>query len=132
MSNTKGYIYIRTNNNWDKYNVCKLSHTDNLHKMDVQYANDSEFIRGRFVLVFEVYNIYINHIKQRLPFHKYNIRRDGGHDFYDKKIITLIESQLSKCGFPYKKLSEQEIINLVKGDIVESTNKIQEVFEEKS
>jgi len=43
-----------------------------------------------------------------------NVKHDAGTEFYNKKIITLIEPYLITLGIKYKKLSKQEISDLVR------------------
>ena len=47
-------------------------------------------------------------------FRELNVKYDAGTEFYNKKIITLIEPYLITIGIKYKKLSKQEISDLVR------------------
>lgn len=47
-------------------------------------------------------------------FRDFNIKYDAGTEFYDRKIITLIEPYLISLGIEYKKLSKQAINDLVR------------------
>ena len=49
-------------------------------------------------------------------FSELNIRYDGGIEFYDKKIISLIETFLVRHCIEYKNLSREEISELISRD----------------
>jgi len=111
------YIYIRTNPSYDVHDACKMGKSQNIHDKDLQYTS-RDVKRGCFETVFEV-PIKQNTIIERLlqyKFRELNINRGGGVDFYNKKIITLIEPYLITLGIKYKKLSKQEISDLTKCD----------------
>ena len=110
-----GYIYIRTHPSYDIHDACKMGKSKNIHVRDSQYVT-RELIRGYFEEVFEV-PIKQNTIIERLlqnEFCELNINRGAGADFYNKKIITLIEPYLITLGIKYKKLSKQEISDLTR------------------
>ena len=124
--NDKGYIYIRTNELYDIYNVYKLGKTENIPDRDNQYKT-SEVIKGKFILVFEIKKIQLNIIERLLQFHfeTLNIIYDGGKEFYDKQILNEIETYFINNNFEYKKLSENEINSLIKKHrIKNNVNKI--------
>ena len=52
-----------------------------------------------------------------------NVKYDAGTEFYNKKIITLIEPYLITLGIKYKKLSKQEISDLLRCNRVRKTLK---------
>ena len=112
----KGYIYVRTHISYDAEGVCKLGETKiTLPDRESTYIT-GEVRRGKFGLVLEV---QINHTKfieniLKYKFRDLNIRHDGGTEFFDKKIITQIEPYLQDIGVYYRKLSEQEINNLLR------------------
>jgi len=110
-----GYIYVRIHPSYDLLNACKLGKTHNIPERDATYAT-GEIIRGYFNIVFEVPIKKINIIERLLQyeFYKFNIRHNAGTEFYDKQIITLIEPYLIKLNIDYKKLSNQEIKDLLK------------------
>jgi len=111
----RGYIYVRLHSAYDIYNACKLGKTKNIPDRDTQYTT-GEIKRGKFVLVFEVNLEEMDSIERLLQeeFCEWNIREDGGTEFYDIKIMTLIESCLRTHRKHYKKLSEEEINALVR------------------
>ena len=115
MNQTNGYIYVRNHPSYDVDNACKMGKTNNIPERDIQYAT-GEIKRGYFEAVFQV-SIEKMGIVERLlqnEFHKLNVKYDAGTEFYNKKIITLIEPYLITLGIKYKKLSNQEISDLVR------------------
>lgn len=110
-----GYIYIRFHSSYDEYNACKLGKTNNIPDRDSQYVT-GEIIRGYFPIVFEIHLEKMDTIEKILQdnFIHLHIQLDGGTEFYDKKIIYIIEPFLCKNNIKYRKLSEQEIGNLVR------------------
>ena len=113
--NSTGYIYIRYHESYDKYDACKLGKTQNIPDRDNTYVT-GEILRGHFEAVFEVPIENMGNIEHLLQneFRELNIKIDGATEFYNKKIITLIEHYLIKLGFQYKKLTKQEINDLVR------------------
>ena len=115
MNSINGYIYIRTHSTYNIYNACKLGKTKNIPERDTQYAT-SEIERGIFELVFEI-SIKQMDIVERLLQNKFsnlNIKYNAGTEFYNKEIINLIELYLIELDIKYKKLTKQEINNLIR------------------
>ena len=115
MNKTNGYIYIRNHPSYDVENACKIGKTSNIPERDTQYAT-GEIKRGYFEEVFEV-PIQKMNIVERLIQHEFrelNVKYDAGTEFYNKKIITIIEPYLITLGIKYKKLSKQEIGDLIR------------------
>jgi len=102
MSNY-GYIYIRNHKSYDIYNVCKLGKTISIPERDIQYAT-GEVQRGYFEVAYEVSIKKLGIIERLLQykFSEYNIKYDAGTEFYDKKIIDLIEKYLIELKITYK------------------------------
>jgi superfamily II DNA or RNA helicase len=124
MNQTNGYIYIRNHQSYDIDNGCKLGKANNIPERDAQYAT-GEIRRGYFEAIFEV-PIKKTGIIERLlqnEFRELNINYDAGTEFYNKKIITLIEPYLITLGIKYKKLSKQEISDMVRCNRVKKTIK---------
>ena len=124
MNQTNGYIYVRNHPSYDIDNACKMGKANNIPERDTQYAT-GEIKKGYFDVVFEV-SIEKMEIVERLlqnEFCKLNIKYDAGTEFYNKKIITLIEPYLIMIGIKYKKLSKQEISDLVRCNRVRETIK---------
>ena len=123
MSLTIGYIYIRNHSSYDLEEARKMGKTINIPERESQYVT-GEIKRGFFELVFEVPIDEMNNIELLLQknFSKLNIKYDGGKEFFNKKIITLIEPYLITLGIKYKKLSKQEINELIRTDRINNTN----------
>jgi superfamily II DNA or RNA helicase len=119
MINTYNYIYIRTHNSYEKYNACKLGKTDNIPERDSQYIT-SEIERGNFEYVYEVQQANIIEKLLQTEFSKYNIKYNGGTEFFDKQIIPLIEPCFGKNNIKYRKLSKEEINKLVRPNRVKN------------
>ena len=119
-----GYIYVRNHESYNIYNVCKMGKTTNIPERDTQYAT-GEIKRGYFEEVFEVPIKKMDIIERLLQnsFYELNIKYDGGIEFYNKKIITFIEPYLIKLKIKYKKLSKQEISDLLRLNRVKKTIK---------
>lgn len=115
MKQTKGYIYIRKHPSYDVHNACKIGKTINIPERDVQYAT-GEIERGYFETVFEVPVEKLGFVERLLhyEFRELNVRHNAGTEFYNKKIITLIEPYLKTIRIKYRKLSEQEISDLTR------------------
>jgi superfamily II DNA or RNA helicase len=119
MNSNKGYIYLRNHLSYD--NACKMGKANNIPERDTQYAT-GEIKRGYFEAVFEVEKVGIVERLLQYEFRELNIRYDAGTEFYNKKIIELIEPYLITLGgIKYKKLSEQEIKELTRCNRVKNT-----------
>jgi superfamily II DNA or RNA helicase len=115
MNNINGYIYIRNHPSYSIDNACKLGKASNIPERDSQYAT-GEIKRGYFEAVFEIPIKQMGIIEKLLQyeFNDLNIKYDAGTEFYNNKIINLIEPYLMAMGFKYKKLSKKEISDLVR------------------
>jgi len=124
MNQTNGYIYIRNHPSYDLDDACKMGKANNIPERDTQYAT-GEIKRGYFEAVFEVPIEKMGIIERLLQneFRELNIKYDGGTEFYNKKIITLIEPYLIALGIKFSKLSKQEISDLVRCNRVRKTIK---------
>ena len=124
MNQTNGYIYVRNHPSYDVDDACKMGKANNIPERDTQYAT-GEIKRGYFELVVEVPIEKMGIIERLLQneFRELNIRHDAGTEFYNKKIISLIEPYLITLGIKYKKLSKQEISDLVRCNRVRKTIK---------
>jgi len=124
MTQTNGYIYVRNHPSYDVDDACKMGKANNIPERDTQYAT-GEIKRGYFEVVFEV-PIEKMEIVERLlqnEFRELNVKYDAGTEFYNKKIITLIEPYLITLGIKYRKLTKQEISDLVRCNRVRKTIK---------
>jgi len=124
MNQTNGYIYVRNHPSYDVDDACKMGKANNIPERDTQYAT-GEIKRGYFEAVFEVPIEKMGIVERLLQneFCELNVKYDAGTEFYNKKIITLIEPYLFKLGIKYKKLSKQEISDLVRCNRVRKTMK---------
>jgi superfamily II DNA or RNA helicase len=124
MNSTTAYIYARNHRSYDADGACKMGKANNIPERDTQYAT-GEIKRGYFEAVFEV-PIEKTAIIERLLQHEFrelNVKYDAGTEFYNKKILTLIEPYLIKLGIKYKKLSKQEVSDLDRCNRVRKTMK---------
>jgi len=124
MNSTNGYIYVRNHPSYDVDDACKMGKSDNIPNRDSQYAI-GEIKRGYFEVVFEVPIKKLGNVERLLQneFRKLNVKYDAGTEFYNKKIITLIEPYLITLGIKYRKLSKQEISDLERRNRVRKTMK---------
>ena len=118
MDPTNGYIYVRYHPSYDIDDACKMGKTINIPERDTQYAT-GEIKRGYFEVVFKVPIRKMGIIERLLQneFRELNVKYDAGTEFYNKKIITLIEPYLITLGIKFRKLSKQEISDLVRETI---------------
>jgi hypothetical protein len=109
MNQTNGYIYVRNHPSYDVDDACKMGKANNIPERDTQYAT-GEIKRGYFEAVFEVPIEKMGIVERLLQneFRELNVKYDAGTEFYNKKIITLIEPYLITLGIKYKKLTKQE------------------------
>ena len=124
MNSTNGYIYVRNHPSYDVDDACKIGKANNIPERDTQYAT-GEIKRGYFEAVFEVPIEKMGIVERLLQneFRELNVKYDAGTEFYNKKIITLIEPYLITLGIKYKNLSKQEISDLVRCNRVRKTFK---------
>lgn len=124
MNRTNGYIYVRNHQSYEVYEACKMGKAINIPERDTQYAT-GEIVRGYFELVLEVPIEKMGIIERLLQyeFRELNVKYDSGTEFYNKKIINLIEPYLNSLGVTYKKLSKEEISELVRCNRVRKTIK---------
>ena len=124
MNSTNGYIYVRNHPSYDVDDACKMGKANNIPERDTQYAT-GEIKRGYFEAVFEVPIEKMGIVERLLQneFCELNVKYDAGTEFYNKKIITLIEPYLIILGIKYRKLSKQEISDLVRCNRVRKTIK---------
>lgn len=125
MKQRKGYIYIRNHPAYDNFKACKLGRATNIPERDAQYAT-GEIKRGYFGVVYEFPNKYVCSVEQLLhrKFHKYNIRYDAGQEFYNKKIMPLIEPYIASMRIPYRKLTRQEVAAMVRNNRIKCLRKL--------
>ena len=124
MNQINGYIYVRNHPSYDVDDACKMGKANNIPERDTQYAT-GEIKRGYFESVFEVPIKQMGIVERLLQneFRELNVKYDAGTEFYNIKIITLIEPYLITLGIKYRKLSKQEISDLVRCNRVRKTIK---------
>lgn len=113
-SNTEfGFIYIRSNEWYNKYDICKLGKTTNIPDRDATYIT-GEVERGNFNPIFRVDIYCLDRIEKELQneFMDYHFYNGGGTELYNKEIINLIEPYLKNNKYHYCILSQEEIDNL--------------------
>ena len=116
----KDYIYVRYHSSYD--GACKLGKASNIPDRDSQYAT-GEIRRGYFEAVFEVDNATLIEKLLHHAFREFHIHFNAGTEFYKKDILTLIEPYLQQNGIQYKKLSKEEIHDLLRTNRVRETIK---------
>ena len=88
-----GYIYIRSNEYWDFYDVYKLGKTLNIPDREQTYIT-SEIRRGKYIMVIEIDESFLDEIEKQLQIYfnelNLNIKFNAGTEFYKKEIINLI------------------------------------------
>ena len=121
-----GYIYTRTHESYQQYDACKLGETSNIPNRDSVYTT-GEIRRGHFDNVFEIRSGKHKEMESILKneFKPFHIAFDGGSEFFDKKIIPLIEPSLIKHQIEYRRLSKEEI------NILERTNRFRKIIQKR-
>lgn len=119
-----GYIYIRTNEYWDTYNIYKLGKTKNILDRDQGYIT-GEVRRGHFVMVVEIQLTILDELEKHLMnyFNDLNLHIDGGEEFFKKDIIYFIIPYLEQNNIQYKILSKEEISCLTRTKRIYDNNK---------
>ena len=126
--NSYGFIYIRHHLYYENDKICKLGKTKNIPDRDNNYAT-GEYIRGYFVLVIEILNeqtyddTYVEKLLQKY-FKNYHIKKDGGCEFYQNKIINEIIPFLEKTPIKFKVLTQEEINNLIRQERIRKLKEI--------
>jgi superfamily II DNA or RNA helicase len=132
MESNNGFIYIRSHIYYENDKICKLGKTKNIPDRDNNYAT-GEYIRGYFVLVIEILNeqiyddTYIEKLLQKY-LKGYHIKKDGGSEFYQNKIIDKIVPFLKKTLIKFKVLTEEEINNLIHQERIRKLKEILKKF----
>ena len=125
------YIYIRCHPAYDVYNACKLGKTSKIPERDSMYAT-GEIVRGEFKIVFEVQDV---EAELKRNFQNLNIKRNAGTEFFDKKIIDLIEPWLIENCHVYEIIDTATMIRnaklkkIIENMIIRIHTEIIEVFD---
>jgi hypothetical protein len=114
MKENKGYIYVRINEWLDYHNAYKLGKTEQpLPDRENGYIT-CEIKKGRFIMAFEVEDVDDIEKMLQKELCKFNVKYDGGIEFFKKESISLIEPCLKKFRIKYRQLSEEEINKMVR------------------
>jgi len=122
------FIYIRTHQYYDNDHVCKLGRTNNFINRDKNYIT-GEFIRGEFSLIIQILNyddVFTEKLLQRY-FKNYHLKRNGGTEFYNKKIMDEIIPFLEKTNIKFKVLNKEEINQIIFDDKFSSLIKLKHI-----
>jgi hypothetical protein len=107
------YIYIRTNEYWNFYNAVKLGKTISIPDRETTYKT-GEIRVGYYVMVICVnVNDKVEALLQK-HFKEYQIKYDGGTEFYNKLIVDMIIPFLRDNGIEHRVLSRDEIDGLIR------------------
>jgi len=117
INNKNGYLYIRINELYQKYNSCKFGITECIINRDGVYTT-GEIKRGYFELVVQIPHDKMKILEKLLQnyFKSLNLHIifDGGTEFFKNDIIKLIIPFLQKINIKFKVLSRNEINNLIR------------------
>jgi superfamily II DNA or RNA helicase len=107
------YIYVRHHQAYD--GAKKIGKTMSIPDRDSQYAT-GELRRGIFEAVFLVRADCVDKIEKMIQreFAHLNIYYDSGTEFFDAAVVDMIEPYFVSEGIEYKKLTTQEIDDLVR------------------
>jgi superfamily II DNA or RNA helicase len=112
-----GYLYIRSHASYDQYDACKLGITMNIPERDSVYST-GEIKRGFFAHVVEIPFEQMKQIEGMLKKYftslGFNVKYDGGTEFFKKDIMSQIVPYLEKININFKVLSKEEIENLLR------------------
>jgi superfamily II DNA or RNA helicase len=108
-----GYIYIRDNEWYMQNNVYKVGITTSIKDRSNTYIT-GEIYRGFYVKIYELnvnqsgLHLIDNSIKNKFK-KDYNIYFNGGTEFYDRKIINMIEPYLNELNIKFICKTEDEL-----------------------
>ena len=107
---TIGYLYVRQHASYE--DACKLGITINIANRESNYTT-GELKRGIFTCVIEIPKDKMNILEKMLQKYftslGYYIKYDGGTEFFNKDIISLIIPYLQKTNIDFRVLSEEEV-----------------------
>ena len=129
-----GYIYIRDNKWYVENNVYKVGITTSIKDRSNTYIT-GELYRGFYVKIYELkvnqsmLKIIDNKIKNKFK-KDYNIYFDGGTEFYNRKILNIIEPYLNELNIKFTSKTEDELkrINRDKIQIINKFKKFKIKF----
>jgi len=117
MIESNGFIYLRDNEWYKSLNIIKMGISYNIRNRESTYIT-GEPIAGEYIYVIEILSnkIDLKTLDKYLQnnFKQYNIYFNGGLEFFDLKIQSLIEPYFKTLDINYKVLTKEEIylINL--------------------
>lgn len=114
MDKPVGYLYLRRNEYYDMYNVCKVGTTTCLSEQDVQDTMN-EIKKGYYERVFEIEVERMGRIEQQLrrEFAAFQVKYDAGTHFYDRQIVDSIELFFKHKDIPYRIVTPSQICSLI-------------------
>jgi hypothetical protein len=116
-NNKIGYLYIRINELYQKYNSCKFGITECIINRDGTYTT-CEIKRGYFELVIQIPKDKMKILEKLLQNYfkslGLHIIFDGGTEFFNVDIINLIIPYLEKTNIKFTVLSDEKINNLIR------------------
>ena len=110
MNQLKGTIYLRDNAWYKTENVIKMGIATFAKDRSNTYIT-GEVERGEYICVIEIPLDKMKIIDKCLKhyFKSFHIYKGGGTEFYDRRIIDLIEPYFKNINIPYKILTKEEI-----------------------
>ena len=135
MNQLKGTIYLRDNEWFRNRNVVKMGIATFAKDRSNTYIT-GEVVRGEYICVIEIPLYMMKPMDKYLknyfnPLHIYY--KDSGTEFYDRRIIDLIEPYFKNTNILYKILNKDEINSMNRCERVRNipnVNKIKKVFNE--
>ena len=111
------YIYIRTNELCDFYDVYKLGQTTNIPERNDAYIT-YEIKKGYFINVYQILNYTSRDVEIQLKIYlnslNFHIISDAGTEYYKKEFLNFVEPFFFDNNIIYKKLTFEEITNLTR------------------
>lgn len=116
-----GFIYIRQHHSYcyNKIICCKLGKSTNYIDRDSVYAT-GEIVRGLFTHIYQVPIDKMDIIEKlaHMAFKEYNVRFDGGQEFYTINIVDMLDSFFDKMNdilkIKTRKLDQKEISDMIR------------------
>jgi superfamily II DNA or RNA helicase len=108
-----------------------LGRTQNIPEREANYIT-SEINRGHFKYVYEIYN-YSDEKCERMLFtelKRFNLYKNAGTEFYKTDAVNYIEPLFNKENIKYKKLSPEEIANILRINRESSYNSRESIRED--
>ena len=105
-----GFIYLRDNKWWKKEDVIKMGITTFAKDRNNTYIT-SEIERGEYICLIQIPLDKMKILDKFLKtyFKSYHIYKGGGTEFYDRRIIDLVEPYLNDINVIFKTLTKEEI-----------------------